>query len=50
MVAATLNGFCEKGREIRVILPGGELGVRYTDEAVFLTGRAAKVYDGQVEV
>ncbi len=50
VVAATLNGFCEKGREIRVILPGGELVVRYTDEAVFLTGRAAKVYDGQVEV
>ncbi len=50
VVAATLNGFCEKGRDIRVILKGGELSVNYTDDRVLMTGKAEKVYDGVVEV
>ena len=50
VVAATLNGYCEKGQDIRVILKGGELRIRYTDERVLMTGKAEKVYDGVVEV
>ena len=50
VVAATLNGYCEKGKDIRVILKGGELKIRYTDERVLMTGKAEKVYDGVVEV
>ncbi len=50
VVAATLNGYCEKGRDIRVILKGGELRINYTDDRVLMTGRAEKVYDGVVEV
>ena len=50
VVAATLNGKCEKGEDIRVILKGGDLTVRYTDEKVLMTGGAEKVFDGVVEV
>ena len=50
VVAATLNGYCEKGKDIRVILKGGELHVNYTDERVLMTGDTIKVYDGVVEV
>ena len=50
VVAATLNGYCEKGKDIRVILKGGELKIHYTDERVLMTGKAEKVYDGVVEV
>ena len=50
VVAATLNGYCEKGKDIRVILKGGELKIHYPDERVLMTGKAEKVYDGVVEV
>ncbi len=50
VVAATLNGYCEKSKDIRVILKGGELKIHYTDERVLMTGKAEKVYDGVVEV
>ena len=50
VVAAALNGYCEKGKDIRVILKGGELHVNYTDERVLMTGDTIKVYDGVVEV
>ena len=50
VVAATLNGYCQKGRDIRVILKGGELRINYTDERVLMTGKAEKIYDGEVEV
>ena len=50
VVAATLNGYCPKGEDVRVILNGGELMINYTDERVLMTGEAVKVYDGQVEV
>ena len=50
VVAATLNGYCEKGKDIRVILKGGELKINYTDDRVLMTGKAEKVYDGVVEV
>ncbi len=50
VVAATLNGFCPKGQDIRVILKGGELKINYTDERVIMTGEAVKIFDGEVEV
>ncbi|MBR6522076.1 MAG: diaminopimelate epimerase [Oscillospiraceae bacterium] len=49
-VAATLNGFCKKGEDVRVILAGGELTINYTDERVIMTGAAEKVFEGFVEV
>ena len=48
-VAAVLNGFCEKGEDIRVMLAGGELTINYTDERVIMTGTAEKVFAGSVE-
>jgi len=47
-VAAVLNGHCDKGADIKVQLPGGELIVKYTDEAVYMTGNCAKVFDGAI--
>jgi len=49
-VAAVLNGFCEKGTDIKVQLIGGDLIINYTDETVFMTGPCTKVFDGMVEV
>ena len=46
-VAAVLNGFCKKGKDISVRLRGGELTIRYTDEAVFMTGKATEVFRGE---
>ena len=46
-VAAVLNGFCQKGKDISVRLRGGELTIRYTDEAVFMTGKATEVFYGE---
>jgi carbamoyl-phosphate synthase large subunit len=50
VVAAVLNGHCDKGADIKVQLPGGELVINYTDEAVYMTGNCVKVYDGVVEL
>jgi carbamoyl-phosphate synthase large subunit len=49
-VAAVLNGYCDKDTDIKVQLPGGTLIIRYTDEAVSLTGDCIKVFDGTVEI
>ncbi len=49
-VAAVLNGYADKDTDIRVTLLGGELIIRYTDEAVFMTGECKKVFDGVVEI
>jgi carbamoyl-phosphate synthase large subunit len=49
-VAAVLNGHCDKGMNIKVRLPGGELIVNYTDETVMLTGDCVKVFDGTMEI
>ena len=48
-VAAVLNGFCPKGEDITIHLRGGDLSIRYTDEAVFLSGSATTVFDGSVD-
>jgi carbamoyl-phosphate synthase large subunit len=49
-VAAVLNGYCDKGADIKVQLPGGDLIVNYTDKAVYMTGDCVKVFDGVVEI
>ncbi len=49
-VAACLNGLCSKNTEILIHLRGGNLTVCYTDETVFMTGTATKVFEGVVEV
>ena len=49
-VAAAENGYCKKGAKIRLLLRGGELEIVYTDDAVFMTGGAQKVFEGTVEV
>ena len=48
-IAAVENGYCEKDTDISVRVEGGELIVRYTDEGVFLTGDAEKVFEGIYE-
>lgn len=48
--AAVLNGYCEKGEDIRVLLSGGELLINYTNDSVFMTGDCVKVFDGCIEI
>ena len=48
-VAAVISGFCAKNDDITVQLSGGELLIRYTDETVFMTGGAVRVFDGVIE-
>ncbi len=48
-VAACEQGLCQKGEEITVRQPGGDLIVKYTDETVLLTGAARLVFEGVVE-
>jgi len=48
VVAACENGYCRKGEEITVKLIGGDLKIRYTDDGVFMTGDAKKVFDGEI--
>ncbi|MCI8828669.1 MAG: carbamoyl-phosphate synthase large subunit [Ruminiclostridium sp.] len=49
VIAATENGYVEKGRDITVKLMGGDLIVNYTDHEVILTGDAVMVYEGVLE-
>ena len=49
-VAACENGYCRKGDDIKIKLKGGDLIINYTDETVYMTGNAEKVYEGEVEV
>jgi carbamoyl-phosphate synthase large subunit len=50
VVAAVLNGFCDKDADIYVQLPGGDLIIRYTGDAVYMTGDCIKVFEGIVEI
>ena len=50
VVAACENGYCKKGDDIVVHLRGGDLIINYTDETVFMTGPATKVFDGEIEI
>ncbi|MCL1884178.1 MAG: diaminopimelate epimerase [Defluviitaleaceae bacterium] len=47
-VAAVLMGYCDKDTEIHVQQKGGVLTVKYTDEAVYMTGSCEKVFEGTV--
>lgn len=49
-VASVLNGYCPKGEDITIHLIGGDLNIRYTDEAVFLAGPATTVFEGSIEL
>ena len=49
-VAAVENGFCDKNEEVTVHLRGGDLVIRYTDDAVYMTGSATMVFEGTVEL
>ena len=44
-----LNGYCNKNENITVKLTGGDLIIRYTDEAVYMTGNCTIVFEGAVE-
>lgn len=50
VVAAVLNGFCQKNDEVTVNLKGGSLTIKYSDDAVYMTGSATKVFEGEIEV
>ena len=50
VVAAVENGFCDKNEDVTVHLRGGKLIVNYSDERVFLTGNAVRVFEGEITV
>ncbi|WRS27694.1 carbamoyl-phosphate synthase large subunit [Oscillospiraceae bacterium MB08-C2-2] len=50
VVAAVLNGYCGKDTDVTVKLKGGDLVIRYTDDGVFMTGKAQTVFEGTVEI
>ncbi|MCL1988072.1 MAG: carbamoyl-phosphate synthase large subunit [Firmicutes bacterium] len=49
MIATTLE-HCDKNEDIKIQLVAGELIINCTENAVFMTGDCAKVFDGVVEV
>ncbi len=49
-VALVLNGKAKKNEEITVRLRGGDLQILYTDETVYMTGSATKVFDGIINI
>ncbi len=49
-VAAVLGGYCDRGADIRLTLRGGELVVRYTEEAVTMTGGCQTVFEGTIDL
>jgi len=50
VVAAIENGLCERDTDVNVYVTGGLLTVRVADRGVMLTGNAALVYTGELEV
>ncbi len=50
VVAAVLNGYCKMDEDIKVILTGGELTIKYTKDAVFMTGPCKVAFSGTVEI
>lgn len=49
-VAAVLNGYADMGKDITVSLIGGDLTINYTNKSVMMTGEAAVVFSGEVEI
>ncbi|MCQ2417109.1 MAG: carbamoyl-phosphate synthase large subunit [Oscillospiraceae bacterium] len=50
VAAAVRNGFCKPDTDITVRLSGGDLTIRYTEDAVMMTGEAVLVFSGEIEV
>lgn len=51
VVAAVENGFCRKNETVTVLLTGGKLEIRYTDNGtVYMSGSAEIVFRGTVEI
>ena len=46
----TFAGCGENGDDIKIKLKGGDLVINYTDETVYMTGNAEKVFEGEIEV
>lgn len=49
-VAAVENGYCKKGEDITVKLKGGDLIINYTDDTVYMTGPAVRVFEGETDI
>ena len=51
-VASVLNGICKKDEDIKIVLLGGELIVRWNsgDNCVYMTGTATTVFTGEIDV
>jgi len=49
-VAAVLMGYADKGTNVNVEVRGGILTVKYTDDAVYMTGDCVTIYEGVVEL
>lgn len=52
VVACILNGYCKKDEDIKVILIGGELTIKWDSKSnnVFMTGPATEVFTGNVNI
>ena len=50
VIAAAERGLCDKGSDVTVSLPGGDLVVNYTDDCVTLLGDAVEVFSGSFEI
>lgn len=49
-VASVLNNYCDKNSDVTVKLKGGTLSIKYTDEAVYLTGPSTTVFTGEIDI
>jgi len=49
VVAAVLNGYCDKGEDVKVSLTGGELSINYSDSSVTMSGDCMKTFSGVVD-
>ena len=50
VAAAVKNGYCRPDTDVTVHLNGGDLVIRYTEDAVYMTGEAVLVFSGEIEV
>ena len=50
VVAACLNGYCNKGEDVEVQLNGGQLVINYTDERVLMTGPCVTSFTGVIDI
>lgn len=52
VVACILNGYCKKDQDVKVILIGGELTIRWDSKSnnVFMTGPATIVFTGNINI